>query len=175
MTHTLKILREKYTNLSIEEFAARIGVAVDVLESAERDPRGLSKVSAKKISGELKEMLTPHLGEDSAELVSQEFYAEAISSDESKHNIFSNADEIGTKLDLARTYIDMGDPDGARSILDEVLEGKGNELSLVFSDDVSPFRIAQFIELLSELSGCKLVIKSTTILPPDESRIRKVV
>ena len=30
--------------------------------------------------------------------------------------------EIGTKLDLARAYIDMGDPDGARSILEEVLE-----------------------------------------------------
>jgi len=31
-------------------------------------------------------------------------------------------DEVGTKLDLAKAYIDMGDPDGARSILDEVLE-----------------------------------------------------
>ncbi|TDY00030.1 FimV/HubP family polar landmark protein [Thiohalophilus thiocyanatoxydans] len=31
-------------------------------------------------------------------------------------------DEVGTKLDLARAYIDMGDPDGARNILDEVLE-----------------------------------------------------
>jgi len=30
--------------------------------------------------------------------------------------------EVGTKLDLARAYIDMGDPDGARSILGEVLE-----------------------------------------------------
>ncbi len=29
--------------------------------------------------------------------------------------------EIGTKLDLARAYIDMGDPDGARGILGEVL------------------------------------------------------
>jgi pilus assembly protein FimV len=30
--------------------------------------------------------------------------------------------EVGTKLDLARAYIDMGDPDGARSILEEVLD-----------------------------------------------------
>jgi pilus assembly protein FimV len=29
--------------------------------------------------------------------------------------------EVGTKLDLARAYMDMGDPDGARSILKEVL------------------------------------------------------
>jgi pilus assembly protein FimV len=30
--------------------------------------------------------------------------------------------EVGTKLDLARAYIDMGDPEGARSILGEVLQ-----------------------------------------------------
>ncbi len=34
-------------------------------------------------------------------------------------------DEVGTKLDLAKAYIDMGDPEGARSILDEVME-EGN-------------------------------------------------
>ena len=35
--------------------------------------------------------------------------------------------EVGTKLDLARAYIDMGDPDGARSILNEVLEEADSE------------------------------------------------
>lgn len=30
--------------------------------------------------------------------------------------------EVGTKLDLARAYVDMGDPNGARSILEEVLD-----------------------------------------------------
>jgi pilus assembly protein FimV len=36
--------------------------------------------------------------------------------------------EVGTKLDLARAYIDMGDPEGARSILQEVLdEGDSNQ------------------------------------------------
>ena len=34
--------------------------------------------------------------------------------------------EVGTKLDLARAYVDMGDPEGARSILQEVLE-EGDE------------------------------------------------
>lgn len=34
--------------------------------------------------------------------------------------------EVGTKLDLARAYVDMGDPAGARSILDEVLD-EGDE------------------------------------------------
>lgn len=41
-------------------------------------------------------------------------------------SLFSNFDEVGTKLDLARVYIDMGDAESARSILDEVLE-EGNE------------------------------------------------
>lgn len=36
-----------------------------------------------------------------------------------------NADEVATKLDLARAYIDMGDTDGARSILEEVMEDGG--------------------------------------------------
>src|SRR5690606_14177444 len=35
--------------------------------------------------------------------------------------------EIGTKLDLARAYIDMGDPDGARGILEEVLQDGDTE------------------------------------------------
>lgn len=34
--------------------------------------------------------------------------------------------EVGTKLDLARAYADMGDPEGARSILTEVIE-EGDE------------------------------------------------
>ncbi len=38
----------------------------------------------------------------------------------------ADGDEIATKLDLARAYIDMGDHDGARSILQEVAEA-GNE------------------------------------------------
>ena len=35
---------------------------------------------------------------------------------------FGEVDEVGTKLDLAKAYVDMGDGDGARSILDEVME-----------------------------------------------------
>ncbi|HFQ13522.1 MAG TPA: hypothetical protein ENK40_01865 [Gammaproteobacteria bacterium] len=41
-------------------------------------------------------------------------------------DLAAGGDEVGTKLDLARAYIDMGDPEGARSILDEVLD-EGND------------------------------------------------
>lgn len=40
--------------------------------------------------------------------------------------MLDSSDEVGTKLDLARAYIDMGDPDSARNILEEVLE-EGND------------------------------------------------
>jgi pilus assembly protein FimV len=39
--------------------------------------------------------------------------------------VFGDDDAVGTKLDLARAYLDMGDPDGARSMLQEVL-AEGN-------------------------------------------------
>ena len=42
--------------------------------------------------------------------------------DDLDFDFFSGADEVATKLDLARAYIDMGDHDGARDILDEVVK-----------------------------------------------------
>ncbi|MFZ5603308.1 MAG: FimV/HubP family polar landmark protein [Pseudomonadota bacterium] len=43
-------------------------------------------------------------------------------------DFLADADETSTKLDLARAYIDMGDRDGAKDILDEVLiEGNDNQ------------------------------------------------
>jgi pilus assembly protein FimV len=41
-------------------------------------------------------------------------------------DFFSGDDAIGTKLDLAKAYMDMGDPDGARSMLEEVV-AEGND------------------------------------------------
>jgi pilus assembly protein FimV len=39
---------------------------------------------------------------------------------------FAGEDGVGTKLDLAKAYLDMGDPEGARSMLEEVLS-EGND------------------------------------------------
>jgi pilus assembly protein FimV len=41
--------------------------------------------------------------------------------------MLSDSDEITTKLDLAQAYIEMGDNDGARSMLEEVVEGGNDE------------------------------------------------
>ena len=48
----------------------------------------------------------------------------AISPDEMSDDLHDarTMTEVGTKLDLARAYVDMGDPGGARSILEEVLD-----------------------------------------------------
>lgn len=61
--------------------------------------------------------------------------AATVSDDE----FFAGEDAIGTKLDLAKAYLDMGDPDGARSMLEEVLaEG-------------SPLQQAEARKLLAEI------------------------
>lgn len=46
--------------------------------------------------------------------------------EEDEFDFLSGTNETATKLDLARAYIDMGDNEGARDILDEVL-GEGDE------------------------------------------------
>ena len=50
-----------------------------------------------------------------------------VSGDEedASEGMLNITDEVATKLDLARAYMDMGDPEGARGILDEVM-GEGN-------------------------------------------------
>jgi pilus assembly protein FimV len=47
--------------------------------------------------------------------------AESIGDDDDDFDFLSGTDESATKLDLARAYIDMGDTEGARDILDEVV------------------------------------------------------
>lgn len=46
--------------------------------------------------------------------------------DDSNLDFLSDNDETATKLDLARAYIDMGDSDGAKDILDEIID-EGND------------------------------------------------
>lgn len=53
---------------------------------------------------------------------------EASLGDEDDFDFLSGTDEVATKLDLARAYVDMGDSEGAREILEEViLEGSDEQ------------------------------------------------
>ncbi|BFM48392.1 FimV/HubP family polar landmark protein [Marinomonas sp. THO17] len=67
------------------------------------------------------ELEVPEFGE--AEAASDE----EASDDEEEFDFFdASGDEVATKLDLARAYMDMGDEEGARVILEDVVES-GNE------------------------------------------------
>ncbi|GAA5316823.1 MAG: hypothetical protein AseanaTS_20270 [Candidatus Pelagadaptatus aseana] len=46
---------------------------------------------------------------------------------EAELDFLSETDEVSTKLDLARAYIDMGDKEGAKDILDEVVQDGNDE------------------------------------------------
>ena len=69
------------------------------------------------------EALDFDLTEPAMETIADETEMEPL--DESEGTL-SSLDEVATKLDLARAYIEMGDPEGARSILDEVMD-EGND------------------------------------------------
>lgn len=56
-----------------------------------------------------------------AEEPEESFEAPEMPAEASDDEFFAGEDAIGTKLDLAKAYLDMGDPDGARSMLEEVL------------------------------------------------------
>ncbi len=60
---------------------------------------------------------------DDGDLADMELDISSDGGDDEGLMFAANGDEIATKLDLARAYIDMGDHDGARSILEEVMEG----------------------------------------------------
>ncbi|MCK1792276.1 FimV/HubP family polar landmark protein [Pseudomonas violetae] len=61
----------------------------------------------------------------------------ASAADEPEFDFLSGTDEVATKLDLAQAYIDMGDSDGARDILNEVVtegdEGQKSEAKEMLS------------------------------------------
>ena len=66
----------------------------------------------------------PPVDDATAEVPTMAFGEDDMSDDLSEARTMT---EVGTKLDLARAYVDMGDPSGARSILEEVLDEGDSE------------------------------------------------
>ncbi len=64
-----------------------------------------------------------------------DFTDQADDDDEEDFDFMADADEAATKLDLARAYIDMGDAEGAREILEEVLK-EGTEVQQTEAKDL---------------------------------------
>ena len=91
-------------------------------------------VEGKTFSSQLEEVeaqlegLSREIGEPADRTVDAEPVVAPIDDMGEDFDFFSDTDETTTKLDLARAYIDMGDSEGARDILDEVIsEGSDNQ------------------------------------------------
>lgn len=98
---------------------ARNTVSPNVAAELDTQHFDLSEEFAASPSGGPGSQITPHLPEVQIRL--DEFELGEAESDPA----MASDDEAGTKLDLARAYVDMGDTDMARSLLAEVCE-QGN-------------------------------------------------
>jgi pilus assembly protein FimV len=105
--------------------ADEMDAAPDQLDALESDQPDAFESELNDVNAEL-DRLSQSLGEPS-------FTAEdalASAADEPDFDFLSGTDEVATKLDLAQAYIDMGDNDGARDILNEVVtEGDAGQKS----------------------------------------------
>jgi pilus assembly protein FimV len=110
---------------AMEKSATRKGEARDAsaetaahrsLEDTAEQPRA-TQTGLGEVSGELSQV-DFDIGEDAG----GELEPTSVMTGQRRGPEGPTMTEVGTKLDLARAYVDMGDPDGARSILTEVLE-----------------------------------------------------
>jgi pilus assembly protein FimV len=97
--------------------------AVDAIEL--EDSEALDDLDLESIEKEL-EGLSSELDGDEPASKSEPLDEISLLHSHSENLDLDSADEITTKLDLARAYIDMGDIEGAKSILDEVTS-EGND------------------------------------------------
>ncbi len=104
----------------------------DELSTEEDTVAGLDDLDSESLSEE--DMLANEMEETSLDIQDmepQEGDSELVSLGELDVDLSINddtPDEVSTKLDLARAYIDMGDKDGASDILDEVIsEGDASQ------------------------------------------------
>lgn len=91
------------------------------------EPEPVAEIQAKEeFSLDLPEIDFANMGEPELDRSSLESGSSAGSMDDELGDLGVFGDDaVATKLDLARAYMDMGDPDGARSMLEEVI-GEGN-------------------------------------------------
>ncbi len=110
-----------------------LDLGLDALVQEEPQPEDLGALPV----AELEEVDAAASAADSASVARRDELDSELEGDDD-FEFLSGTDEAATKLDLARAYIDMGDVDGARDILEEVsLEGsdlqKQEALSLLKS------------------------------------------
>ncbi len=114
-----------------ESTAFTSAVDEDVVDSADDFSLDLGDDAAMDVDLDVEPAKTdtflPGDFDDPAELTASESDIEDVGFDDLDDLMLpDDVDEVGTKLDLARAFIDMGDTEGARSSLDEVM-AEGNE------------------------------------------------
>jgi len=116
-------------DLDLDLSGAEMNVSEAPTELAELDGDNLQPESEKDIF----EAAVPDVTDSDLEVDMNEFTPEGLiqeSSDDedmdTELDFLADTDEAATKLDLARAYVDMGDSEGAKDILNEVLE-EGND------------------------------------------------
>ncbi|MCP5206659.1 MAG: hypothetical protein H7A01_05615 [Hahellaceae bacterium] len=104
--------------LELDELESSLELASDDLNELELD-----ESLEDELDLDSADMLA-ELDSDLADVAAEEDETE----DEEDFDFLSGTDEAATKLDLARAYVDMGDTEGARDILEEVsLEGNDDQ------------------------------------------------
>lgn len=103
-----------------EEFDLSLDGEAREEEASENLASEIDEVEAEldDLSRELEESSDQPVVAPAAAIEPEDSSSEALDDD---FDFFSDTDETTTKLDLARAYIDMGDAEGARDILDEVM------------------------------------------------------
>ena len=101
--------------LEVADSAFRSSESLESTDNADQLDVDLDKLDLEFGSGD-------PLARDSQAAFSDQGVSSLEASLDEDFDFLSEGDEVATKLDLARAYIDMGDRDGASAILQEVLE-----------------------------------------------------
>jgi pilus assembly protein FimV len=128
-------------DLELDEVEPMSDVDTAGLELDDELPRTPSDEEvSEELTNNIKHDLEPELNDELDELLGStdnDIALEETSSDEEMFGesddpldalgLLDGADEVETKLDLARAYIDMGDLDGAKDILSEIQQEGSDE------------------------------------------------
>lgn len=118
---------EPELNTLPEDFDLSLAEAEQLLSGDEPEPSALDDFEAEleRVNAQL-DTITEELEMPAVEPPPFDITDLGPLEDDEDFDFLSGTNETATKLDLARAYIDMGDSEGARDILDEVL-GEGDD------------------------------------------------
>ena len=103
----------------------RRGLSPSPLDRAED---GDDKLESDFSGLEIEDSIRQGAGEGDLDLSGDFAGTDSAATEEEELVIAHDSNGLSTKLDLARAYLDMGDDDGARQILDEIIAEGGEEL-----------------------------------------------